>query len=117
MEWEGYCEAAPQVSVLFHPLTVGSEPIRWCDWPRRLHRRACMHLVRHQRVEVQLGPPGKPPLASPPPMLSRSKRAHYRLDWQERFARNARASGAPRISITLFGVPEDFAAFLGLKVA
>jgi hypothetical protein len=49
-------------------------------------------------------------------MLSRSKRAHYRLDWQERFARNERASGAPQISITLFGVPEDFAAFLGLKV-
>jgi hypothetical protein len=48
--------------------------------------------------------------------LSNEKRAYYRLDWHERFARNERASGAPQISITLFGVPEDFAAFLGVKV-
>jgi hypothetical protein len=50
-------------------------------------------------------------------MLSRAKRAHYRLDWQERFARNERASGAFQISIKLFGVPESFAAFLGLRTA
>jgi len=74
-------------------------------------------MVRHQRIEVQQGLPGKSPLASPPPMLSRSKRAYYLLDWQERFARNAWASEAPQISITLFSVPEYFEAFLGLKVA
>ncbi len=117
-QWKGNTTAKPrQVSVLFHPLTIGSEPIRWYDWPRCLHRRAYMHLMRHQRVEVQLGPPAKPPLASSPPMLSRATRAHDRLDWQERFARNERAREAPQISITLFGVPEDFAALLGLKVA
>jgi hypothetical protein len=117
-QWNGNATAKPrQVSVLFHPLTVGSEPVRWCDWPRRLHRRTCMQLVRHQRIELHLKPPGQPPPASSPSMLSRAKRAHYRLDWQERFARNERASGAQEISIKLFGVPESFAAFLGLRTA
>ena len=41
----------------------------------------------------------------------------FDLDWQERFARNERASDVPQISITLFSVLEDFAAFLGLKMA
>jgi hypothetical protein len=117
-QWNGSATTKPrQVSVLFHPLAVGSEPIRWCDWPRRLHRHACMHLVRHQHVEIQLRPPGKPPPASSPPMLSRAARAHYRLDWQEHFARNERAREAPQISIKLFGVPAFFAAFLGLLTA
>jgi hypothetical protein len=72
-------------------------------------------LITHQRVEVQLESPGKPPLASSP-MLSRPKRAHYRLDWHERFARNGRASGASQVTIKLFGVPQAFAPWLGLKV-
>ena len=32
------------------------------DWSRREHRRACMQLVRHQRVEVCLPPSHHPPL-------------------------------------------------------
>ncbi len=53
---------------------------------------------------------------SPAP-LSRAQRAHYRLDWQERFARNARAPTASRVTIKLFGVPEAFATSLGLATA
>jgi hypothetical protein len=50
------------VSVLLHPLQVGSAPLLWRDWSRRDHRRACMQLVRHQRLEMNLSPPA----ASPP---------------------------------------------------
>jgi hypothetical protein len=115
-QWQGSATKKPrQVSVLLHPLVVGEAPLLWYDWSRRYHRRACMHLVRHQRVEVQLEPPGKPPLASSP-MLSRPKRAHYRLDWHERFARNGRASGASQVTIKLFGVPQAFALWLGLTL-
>ena len=53
------------------------------------------------------------PDVSPSP-LSRAQRAHYRLSWQERLARNARAPGACQVAIKLFGVPEGFATFLGL---
>lgn len=56
-QWNGAETAKPrQVSVLLHPLSVGEEPLLWRDWSRSVHRRACMHLLRHQRVEVQREP-------------------------------------------------------------
>src|SRR5437762_11702717 len=56
-QWQGNATKKPrQVSVLLHPLAVGSQPILWRDWSRRRHRRACMQLLRGQRVEVQTAP-------------------------------------------------------------
>src|SRR5437016_8717626 len=89
-QWHGEATTKPrQVSVLLHPLRVGPAPLLWRDWSRREHRRACMQLVRQQRIEVSLSPPG----TSPPTtdvILSRAQRAHSRLSWAERLARNAR---------------------------
>ncbi|GHO80651.1 hypothetical protein KSD_84220 [Ktedonobacter sp. SOSP1-85] len=46
-QWQGSTTKKPrQVSVLLHPLAVGSEPVLWFDWSRRQHRRACIQLVR-----------------------------------------------------------------------
>jgi hypothetical protein len=56
------------------------------------------------------------PVGSPVP-LSRAQRAHYRLSFQERLARNARAPTADQVTIKLFGIPEAFAASLGLPTA
>jgi len=56
-----------------------------------------------------------PALATVP--VSRAQRAHYRLDVQERLARNMRVSTANKVTITLFGVPEGFAISLGLATA
>src|SRR6266699_2720052 len=54
-QWNGIATAKPrQVSVLLHPVVVGSESILWKDGSRRRHRRACLHLLRHQRVEVRI---------------------------------------------------------------
>jgi len=74
-----------------------------------------MHLLRRQRVDVTLEPalPSHP--TASPPILSRAQRAHYRLSFAERLARNARDATAARPTITLFGVPDTFAAFLGLS--
>jgi hypothetical protein len=117
-QWHGRTTVKPRrVSVLLHPLGIGSAPLLWKDWSRRQHRRACMQLLRHQRVDVQLEPPGQPSPATSPPILSRAQRAHYRLSWEERSARNACASTADRSTITLFGVPEGFATSLGLSTA
>jgi len=102
------------VSVLLHPLVVGVSPLLWKDWSRRQHRRACMQLLRRQRVDVTLPQALQLPPAPSPPLLSRAQRAHYRLSWQERLARNARAPTAGRITIQLCGVPDAFSAFLGL---
>ncbi len=115
-QWQGSSTAKPrQVSVLLHPLVVGSAPMRWRDWSRRQHRRACLQLLRHQRIDVHLEPSSPSSPATNPPPLSRAQRAHSRLAWEERLARNARTPSAGRVTILLFGVPAAFAVFLGLQ--
>jgi len=117
-QWHGSAATKPRrVSVLLHPLVIGSAPLLWRDWNRRHHRRTCMHLLRQQQVEVQVeqGLSASPVLAPAP--LSRAQRAHYRLDFQERLARNARVPTASRVTIRLFGVPEGFATSLDLATA
>jgi hypothetical protein len=113
-QWNGGKTRKPrQVSVLLHPLVVGSAPLLWHDWSRREHRRACMQLVRHQRIEVSLSPPTASP-HTVDVILSRAQRAHSRLSWAERLARNERLPAARQMTITLFGIPERFASWLEL---
>jgi hypothetical protein len=117
-QWNGSATTKPrQVSVLLHPLVVGSLPILWKDWSRRQHRRACMQLLCHQRVEIQIDPGLSASPTLPPVPLSRAQRAHYRLTFPERLARNARVSTAGQVTIRLCGVPEDIAIALGLATA
>jgi hypothetical protein len=114
-QWQGRNTRKPRrVSVLLHPLAVASAPLLWRDWSRRTQRRACLHLVRGQRVEVLVasGPAPGPP--AQPAFLSRPARAHWRLSWAERLARNARTPTAGPVTIHLFGLPADFARFLDL---
>ena len=113
-QWQGRATEKPrQVSVLLHPLAVGSAPLFWRDWSRREHRRACMQLLRHQRADVTLEQAQSPPVATSP-IFSRAQRAHYRLSFAERLACNARTPTDGRITIQLFGVPEIVSNFLGL---
>jgi hypothetical protein len=117
-QWQGSDTVKPrQVSVLLHPLVVGSAPLQWRDWSRRYHRRACMHLLSQQRVEVQVASENAVnPTVTPPP-LSRVERAHYRLSWAERLARNTRTETSAQVMIRLFGVPEAFSTVLELPTA
>jgi hypothetical protein len=117
-QWHGQAAKHPRrVSLLLHPLAVASTPLLWRDWSRRTQRRACLEVVRGQRVEVEVTPghASSPPIETVP--LSRPARAHWRLSWAERLARNARAPTAGPVTIHLFGVPEAFARFLGLATA
>lgn len=114
-QWNGSATAKPrQVSVLLHPLGVGNASLLWRDWSRRAYRRACMQLVRLQRIEVNLFPPAAAPPGTANVILSRAQRAHTRLSWAERFTRNLRVLTANQVRISLFGVPEAFATSLGL---
>ncbi|HEX9131343.1 MAG TPA: hypothetical protein VF844_03530 [Ktedonobacteraceae bacterium] len=107
----------PAGSVLLHPLVVGSAPLQWRDWSRRYHRRACMHLLSQQRVEVQVASENAVnPTVTPPP-LSRVERAHYRLSWADRLARNTRTETSAQVMVRLFGVPEAFSTVLELPTA
>ena len=114
-QWNGCATAKPrQVSLLLHPLQVGSAPLFWRDWSRREYRRRCQMLVRHQRIEVNLSPHVAAQPRTAEAILSRAQRAHTRLSWTERLARNVRGSAANQVTIRLFGVPEAFASSLGL---
>jgi hypothetical protein len=114
-QWQGSATKKPrQVSVLLHPLAVGNAPLLWRDWSRRSYRRACMQLLRHQRVEVQEEQRFSANLDGAPAPLSRAQRAHYRLDWSARLTRNVRVPEARWVTIKLFGVPEGVATSLGL---
>ncbi len=116
-QWSGSTTAKPrQVSILLHALSVGSAPLLWRDWHRRQQRRACLRLHR-QYLEVQMEPVLGRASASSPPTLSRTRRAHVRLSWQERLKRNARETQAERITLTLFAIPDRLATFLGLASA
>jgi hypothetical protein len=118
-QWHGSATGKlRQVSVLLHPLVVGSAPLLWRDWSRRRHRRACLQVLRHQRMEVSMLPP--PPSAAPAStsaeaILSRAQRAHVRLSWQTRLARNARSMGAGQVAMKLFGIPDAFATAIGVS--
>jgi len=117
-QWHGHQAQHPRrVSVLLHPRTGGAAPLLWRDWPRRAHRRACMQLLRGQRVDVAEPSTAQPLSPAPPVVLSRAQRAHYRLPWNQRLARNTRAETAARPLITLFGIPAAFAVCLGLPTA
>ena len=117
-QWNGSATAKPrQVSVLLHPLVVGSDPLLWRDWSRRFHRRVCIQLLRQQCIKVDVEPPPSASPAVKPVPLSRAERAHYRLSWAERLARNVRPGTSGQVTIQLFGVPEEFAISLGLATA
>ncbi len=117
-QWNGSETSKPrQVSVLLHPLSVGGEPLLWRDWSRRVHRHACMQRLRHQRVEVQREPDSIPNRNGPPLPLSRASRAHTRLSWETRLARNAREASSGQLTIKLFRIPDDFARLLDLMVS
>src|SRR6266700_1321489 len=84
------------------------------DWQRRFHRRELVKLLAHQRVEVRVADASPPPQPSPDRPFSRAQRAHYRLSWTLRLARNAARPTSSSLSITLFGIPEAFADAIGL---
>jgi len=74
----GSATAKPrQVSVLLHPLLVGAAPPLWREWSRRLYRRACIGLLRHQRVEITL------PQTMPAEPRHKVTSSSLRIAWDE----------------------------------
>ncbi len=116
-----------RVSAVLHPLPQpvpeehpppylsAPHPILWGDWSRSQPRRAWIHWQRSHLVTVE-APSVSPPLSTPSP-FSRAQRAHWRLSWQQRLARNARPKSAPPVEITVYGLSPVFAQALGLRVA
>ena len=66
---------------------------------------------------MNLPPPSAAEPAPAEVILSRAQRAHARLSWEERRARNARKKAGGQIVVKLFGVPEGFTTFLEVATA
>jgi hypothetical protein len=92
-------------------------PVLWRDWPRCSIRRQWMNTVRSQTVEITRGTVSPPePQELSAHQCTRPQRAHWRLSWQERLARNARPASAPPVTITLHGLPTAFAQRYGFAL-
>jgi hypothetical protein len=119
-----------RVSAVLHPLppqapeeepplsslsAFPAHPILWGDWSRSQPRRAWIQWLHSHLVTVEV-PPVSPPVSTPLPR-SRAERAHWRMTWQQRLARNARAPTAPPIEMTVYGLAPAFAQSLGLPSA
>jgi len=95
-----------------------SAPVLWRDWPRCSIRRTWLKVVRSQTVCLESSSQLVPPLAKTPAekILTRAERAHWRLSWEQRLTRNARPSDAPRLVVTLHGLPATFASSFGFDL-
>ena len=95
-------------------IPLGPAPLLWVDLPATSLRNLCRRLVYAQKVLI----PAPPPLSSAPPPLTRAQRAHRRLDWRSRLAKNAHPRRQAPWRVQLFGVPVGIAAYLdGLRCA
>jgi hypothetical protein len=95
-----------------HP--PAAQPILWKDWSRCQTRREWMALLRTQTVTITILPVASlaDPKAHAP--FTRRQRAHWRMSWEQRLARNACSLLRPSVELHLFGIPTAFAASLGL---
>jgi hypothetical protein len=127
--------ASPPVRPLAHPVEASStvnalaptsppqpalHPVLWGDWPRCHLRRQWIRLLRTQTVDLSFGSANLEEMqeeeeALHVPVQTRAQRAHYRLSWQQRMARNARLSSALPLDVTIHGLPAAFAQFIGLN--
>jgi hypothetical protein len=89
---------------------VPTQPVRWGDWPRCQIRREWVQLLRTQTVLISFRAPETLVHAKPhtPSLETRAARAHWRLSWEQRLARNARPPTAPSVEILLHGLPAPF---------
>ena len=95
-----------------------SRPVLWGDWERCHLRQHWFHLLRAQTVLLTFGPVQHvvAEQAQAPHVQTRAQRAHWRLSWQQRLARNARPLPSPPLEVTLHGLPVQFAHVFGFDV-
>jgi hypothetical protein len=94
-------------------------PVLWKDWPRCRIRRAWLDRIRSETVDMteSRATPTSSSITQPSEsVLTRAERAHWRLSWEQRLARNARLSNAPFLTITLHGLPATFASSFGFDL-
>jgi hypothetical protein len=108
--------SSPTPSETSQPLPLA--PVVWKDWPRCRIRRAWLKLLRSETVGLTSSarPSPSPVIPAAEEILTRAQRAHWRLSWEQRLARNARPFDALPLTITLHGLPATFAHSFGFDL-
>ena len=91
------------------PLPSPPLPVLWRDWPRRSIRRNWLKVLRSETVAVSLDASPTSPSETREPVFTRAERAHWRMTWPQRLARNARSSTASSLTLLLHGLSATFA--------
>jgi hypothetical protein len=110
--------SSTRINVTDSPEPLALAPVLWRDWPRCRIRRAWLSRIRSETVCLESlvqTPPTSVALTSKG-VCSRAQRAHWRLSWEQRLARNARPSDASRLVVTLHGLPAPFAHAFGFDL-
>jgi hypothetical protein len=92
------------------PEALPLAPVLWKDWPRCHIRRAWLKIIRSETIGLTSG------TTPTQEVFTRAQRAHWRLSWDQRVTRNARLSDAPRLFVTLHGLPATFAQSFGFAL-
>jgi hypothetical protein len=97
------------------PQALPLAAVLWKDWPRCGMRRVWLKVIRSETVHWTSGPTAAP-VAREPSVFTRTQRAHWRLSWPQRLARNSRPLGASALIVTLHGLPATFAQSFGFDL-
>jgi hypothetical protein len=94
--------------------SLALHPVLWADWPRSRLRRNFIRALHTQTIELTfrslLPEEGLP--TNHDDLQTRAQRAHYRLSWQQRMARNSRPASAPSLEIMIYGLPASLAQYI-----
>ena len=76
-------------------------------------------MVRSEKVVMTMGTPPteKQTAGTNVSVITRAQRAHWRLSWDQRLARNARPATAPPLTLTIHGLPATFATVYGFGLS
>ena len=107
-------QAAPPRQEPARPLPLAA--VLWKDWPRCHLRRAWLKTIRRETVRLIAAAPAAAMAREPSAVFTRAQRAHWRLSWAERLARNARSPDASALTVTLHGLPATFAQSFGFDL-
>jgi hypothetical protein len=84
--------------------TSANQPVIWFDCPATRLRRELHQQLQRQHVMIESVQFTPPPQVQTIPVLTRDQRAHRRLSWSERLARNALPETGIHWRVQLFGI-------------
>ncbi len=91
-------------------------PVLWKDWPHCRIRRTWLKIMRSETVRWESSATPAPVTTETSEVSTRAQRAHWRLLWDQRLARNARTLDAPSLTVTLHGLSATFAHSFGFDL-